>query len=171
MHNTAYIAMGANLPFRGLAGGPLLSRAVTAIERAGLVVLARSGVWVTAPWPPGAEQPDYFNAVIFIDSSGHSPRSLYDRLRAIETTFGRDRRERWAPRTLDLDIVAMGERAGVFDGIILPHERIQERAFVLAPMAEVAPAWRHPVTGKAATDMLEELPPGQGYRRLRDGWS
>lgn len=169
MSQIAIIAMGTNMAYRGVSGGALLSQALAAIEQAGVVVIARSSVWRTAAWPPGADQPDYYNAVITAEAGAHTPRSLYDRLREIEFDFGRERRERWASRTLDLDMVALGDLAGVFDGIELPHPRMQERAFVLAPLAEVAPAWRHPVLRVTAAQLLSHLPE-QGYWPLEHGW-
>jgi 2-amino-4-hydroxy-6-hydroxymethyldihydropteridine diphosphokinase len=167
MHNTAYIALGSNLPHAGEAGPALLARAASALKAAGHVPIAFSGVWRTAAWPP-SDQPDYFNAVIEVEAGSASPRALYESLLAIEVRFGRDRRERWAARTLDLDIVAMGDRAGEFGGITLPHPRMHERAFVLAPLAEIAPGWRHPLLAKTAADLLAGLPVDYRYQRISD---
>lgn len=169
MHNTsAWIAMGSNMPFQGVSGAALLARARDELVNEGVNVLRCSSVWQTEAWPAGTDQPDYFNAVLEADVGDRDPRALYDVLRAIEQRFGRERRERWGARTLDLDIVAMGERVGDFDGIELPHPRMAERAFVLAPLAELKPGWRHPETGQAAADLLAALPPGGGYRRVSD---
>jgi len=165
MTNTAFVAMGTNMPFDGVSGAALLRRAVAAIEAADIAVVARSSVWRTAPWPPGADQPDYFNAVIAVDAGARTPAALYTELAAIERAFGRLRRDKWEPRTLDLDIVAMEGLAGDFGGVVLPHPRMQERSFVLAPLAEVAADWRHPETGRSAAEMLAALA-GEGYRRV-----
>jgi 2-amino-4-hydroxy-6-hydroxymethyldihydropteridine diphosphokinase len=167
MDNTAYIALGSNLPHAGEVGAVLLARAAAALKSAGHVPLAFSGVWQTAAWPP-SDQPDYFNAVIEVAVGDGSPQALYETLRAIEAQFGRDRRERWAARTLDLDIIAMGDLVGEFDGITLPHQRMHERAFVLAPLAEIAPGWRHPLLGKSAAGLLADLPVDYRYRRISD---
>jgi len=166
--NAALIALGANLPFDGLMGAALLSRALSALQAEGLAVRAVSGVWRTAAWPPGTEQPDYFNAAAELDSAGRAPRLLYDALRAIEARFGRERRERWAARTMDLDIIAMDGFVGTFGGVTLPHPRMQERAFVLAPLAEIAPGWRHPVSGATPGDMLAALGRVEGCSREGD---
>lgn len=167
MKQLAFIALGANLPFGGLSAPRVLARAVAAIEKAGLHVIALSGVWQTAAWPP-SDQPDYYNAVVAIDPSGLSPQALYEKLRGVESQFGRERRERWAARTLDLDIVAIEGLSGTFGAITLPHQSMHQRAFVLAPMDEIAPEWRHPESGLSPGEMLDLLPEGYGYRRLSD---
>jgi 2-amino-4-hydroxy-6-hydroxymethyldihydropteridine diphosphokinase len=163
----AFIALGSNMPFDGVPSPRVLARAVAAIQDAGLVPRALSGIWESAAWPP-SDQPDYYNAVAAIDPAGLSPQALYDVLRQIELQFGRERRERWAARTLDLDIVAMDGAVGTFGAITLPHPRMHERAFVLAPLDEVAPEWRHPEMGLTAGEMLTLLPGEYRYRRVSD---
>lgn len=156
------------MPFEGVEGPQLLARAVWAMQAADLSLRAFSGVWETEAWPQGSGQPDYYNAVVELDAAGRTPQQLYAVLSQIERSFGRERREKWAPRTLDLDIVAMEGSVGDFDGIALPHPRMQERAFVLAPFAEVAPDWRHPELGQTAAELLAALAPGYRYRRIGD---
>ena len=136
------------------------------MRAAGLAPRALSGVWQTEAWPHGSGQPDYYNAVAELDGAGHEPPPLYAVLSQIERSFGRERREKWAPRTLDLDIIAMDGFAGTFGGIELPHPRMHERAFVLAPLAEVAPNWRHPGNGRSAAELLAGLAPGYRYQRI-----
>lgn len=160
--------MGTNMPFDGVSGAVLLARARDALVSEGVNVLRCSGVWRSDAWPAGTEQPDYFNAVLEADAADHDPRALYDVLRVIEQRFGRERRERWGARTLDLDIVAMGDLLGSFDGIKLPHLRMAERAFVLAPFAELAPGWRHPELGRSTAELLAALSATGGYRRISD---
>jgi 2-amino-4-hydroxy-6-hydroxymethyldihydropteridine diphosphokinase len=129
MHSTsAWIAMGTNMPFDGVSGAALLARARDDLMSEGVNVLRCSGVWQSEAWPAGTDQSDYFNAVLEADAGDHDPRVLYEVLRAIEQRFGRERRERWGARTLDLDIVAMGDLAGSFDGIELPHPRMGGRS-------------------------------------------
>ena len=161
----SYVGLGANLPFNGVWGPALLAQALSALQAAGLTPVAVSNVWQTSAWPP-SDQPDYYNAVAALETQGVSPQALLKTLRGIELQFGRERRERWAARTLDLDIIAMEGFEGAFGEVTLPHPRMQERSFVLAPLAEIAPDWRHPVSGLLAAEMLKTAPSEQRYRRL-----
>jgi 2-amino-4-hydroxy-6-hydroxymethyldihydropteridine diphosphokinase len=158
--STAYIALGANLPFEGKPPQATLARALDAMSAAGFPAHARSGLWRSPAWPP-SDQPDYYNAVAAIYTGGLSPQALYEVLHRIEEHFGRERRKRWAARTLDLDLLAIDALNGDFGGIELPHPRMHERAFVLAPLAEIAPDWRHPGLGVTTADLLATLPEGQ----------
>ena len=165
MHMAAYIAMGTNMPFRTMTGIVLLQQAVREIRRLGVEPYQFSSVWRTEPWPRGVDQPDYFNAVIAAEVGEFAPQELFARLEEVERAFGRERRKRWAARTLDLDIVAMDGFEGEFGGIVLPHPRMHERSFVLAPLAEIAPGWRHPLQGRTASEMLWDLGEGAAYRK------
>jgi 2-amino-4-hydroxy-6-hydroxymethyldihydropteridine diphosphokinase len=163
-NDAALVALGTNAPHGNLEGAALLARAVEAMDEAGLPLLGASSAWASGAWPP-SDQPDYVNAVAAVDARGRTPAALYQALQAIEEVFGRVRAERWGPRTLDLDIIDLGGVAGDFDGIILPHPRAHERAFVLAPLAELAPDWRHPGLGRDAAALLAGLR-GQEARLL-----
>ena len=161
----AFIGLGANLPFEGMSGPVLLAQALSAVADAGFPPLAASNVWQSAAWPL-SDQPDFYNAVVAVNPGDVSPQALYQVLRGIEQRFGRKRRERWAARTLDLDILAMDEVQGRFGDVSIPHPRMQERAFVLAPFAEIAPEWRHPVSGLTAAELLKTVSLEQRYNRL-----
>jgi len=167
MHN-AYVALGSNMAHEGAEGSALLARVVSALRDAHLFPRALSSVWETAAWPAGSAQADFVNAVVEIEAGDLTPQQLYERLSVIEVRFGRVRREKWAPRTLDLDIIAIDDLTGVFGAITLPHAHLHERAFVLAPLAEIAPDWLHPVLGKTAPELLADLAPGDRYRRVDD---
>lgn len=132
----AYVALGANLGDR-LA---TLREAVRRIDATtGLAVLRASSVWETAA--VGPPQPDYLNAVIEIDAC-KSPRAHLERLQQVERDLGRVRLPgaRWGPRTIDLDLLWQGGLRLHGAALELPHPRIAERAFVLAPLAELAPS-------------------------------
>jgi len=149
----AYVALGSNL------GDPLaqLRRAAEALGALGEVV-GRSSLYRTLPvgGPPG--QPDYLNAVVaLLPDPGLTPETLLKGLLEIEQRQGRERRVRWGARTLDLDLLAWGARVVEGERLTLPHPRMMERAFVLTPLCEVAPAWRHPVTGLGACEALGAL--------------
>jgi 2-amino-4-hydroxy-6-hydroxymethyldihydropteridine diphosphokinase len=163
-----FIALGTNLPFQNLSGPALLVCALERIEAAGVKVLKRSSFWRSAPWPAElADQPPFVNAAAEVDPGDLDAPGLFAVLTGVEAQFGRERRTRWAPRTLDLDIVDFKGKAQQAGDLVLPHPRARERAFVLAPLAEIAPAWRHPVTGESAAQSLARLGTTQEIEQLR----
>lgn len=166
---TAWIALGSNL------GGPLeqLRRAERALAGLGSVI-ARSGLYRTAPVGGPDGQPPFLNAVLALHPAGApAPEALLGALQAIERRHGRERRVRWGPRTLDLDLLAYGSLTLDRPGLRLPHPRMMERAFVLVPLCEADPSWRHPVSGEGACAALARLPADAvaGVRRTRWSWS
>lgn len=114
-------------------------------------VRAQSGVWETAP-VGGPEQGPFLNAAIVIDWAGPLD-ALLARLLEIERAEGRARRERWGPRTLDLDVLLAEDAVVDQPGLVVPHPRLAERAFALAPLLEAWPDARHPIT-RARYDAL-----------------
>jgi 2-amino-4-hydroxy-6-hydroxymethyldihydropteridine diphosphokinase len=137
-----------------------------ALRRAGIRVAARSGWYLSEPVPV-SDQPWFANAVVIAESN-LAPVALLDRLQAIEADFGRVRTVRNAPRTLDLDLLDHDAFVCDTETLTLPHPRLHERRFVLAPLCEIAPAWRHPHFGLSATELLARLPLGQPVLRVDD---
>jgi 2-amino-4-hydroxy-6-hydroxymethyldihydropteridine diphosphokinase len=156
------IAIGANLPGRdGIAPIETCRRAVTLLDMLpGIRLHALSKWYVTAPVPP-SDQPDYINAVAALLAAPGAPIDpgmLLADLMAIETICGRQRDEANAARTLDLDIISIDGWVRSEPDPILPHPRAHERAFVLMPLIDVAPNWRHPVQGATPAVLLSRLP-------------
>jgi 2-amino-4-hydroxy-6-hydroxymethyldihydropteridine diphosphokinase len=159
------IALGSNLP-HPQHGAPeaVLKAAIALLEAEGVRVVARSAFYRTAP-VPASDQPDFVNAVVAVESP-MEPAALLALLHRIEESFGRRRAVRNEARVLDLDLLAWKDRVSATEPL-LPHPRLHERAFVLLPLHDVAPGWRHPVRGKGVDEMIADLPPAAlaGVRR------
>ncbi len=155
----AIIALGSNLPGGYISSVALIEGAISTLERSGSAVLARSSFWRSAAWPEPADPP-FVNAIV-IAKVTLPPLQLLRSLLAIEAHFGRRRPVLHAPRTLDLDLVAYGERIVSNVTLTLPHPRAHERGFVMGPLAELAPRWRHPVLGREAWDLAASASVGQ----------
>jgi 2-amino-4-hydroxy-6-hydroxymethyldihydropteridine diphosphokinase len=160
--NCLLLGLGANIA--GPWGSPeaTLARAIAALAQAGLPELARSHVYRTRP-VGGGRQPDFLNAVL-ATRARVAPFQLLRLLKALERQAGRRPGRRWGPRPLDIDILDYGGRRLGWPGarrgrarLILPHPELHRRAFVLVPLAEIAPAWRHPVLGASASALLPRL--------------
>ena len=165
------ISLGANLGGKRGTVRATLEQALAALREEGFAVTARSRWHRSAPVPPSG-QPDYVNGIALVES-GRAPWALLERLHAIEAAFGRLRAKRWAARTLDLDLVDYdgfitfnGWRGGRLTEprpgeLCLPHPRAHMRAFVLIPLAEIAPQWRHPVLALEAAQLANLYARGQ----------
>jgi 2-amino-4-hydroxy-6-hydroxymethyldihydropteridine diphosphokinase len=144
----AVIGLGSNLAGSYSSREALLEAALATFASLGIKIRARSSWWSSAAWPDPT-RPEYLNAVALVETEA-SPTALLSLLMKLERDFGRRRDERHADRTLDLDLIAYGRERLDDADLVLPHPRASERGFVMGPLAEIAPAWRHPVTGETA---------------------
>ena len=153
------IGLGANLPSAFGEPAETLQAALQRLCEEGVKLLRRSQFWHSRPVPV-SDQPWFVNAVAAVETD-QNPEALLALLHRIEAEFGRVRSVVNAPRLIDLDLLAFGREIRGAGAPLLPHPRLAERAFVLLPLQQVAPAWRHPSTGKGLSEMMAELPPGQ----------
>lgn len=179
MLDAAAIGLGANLATPQGPPEQTLGAAIRAMADRGLKLAAISR-YFRAPAFPAGSGPDYVNAVILL-ASPPEPGILLSSLNEIEAQLGRVRHERWGPRVIDLDLLFHGDQVlpdpatvarwrelslarqlvQTPDRLILPHPRLQERAFVLRPLAELCPQWRHPATHADVSAMLAALSPSE----------
>lgn len=175
----ALIALGSNVAFDGDGPAEILEKALDSIGKRGVEIRSQSRFFRTPAYPAGTG-PDFVNAAIAVEAPGDAARFLAH-LHAIEADMGRLRVRRWGARTLDLDLIAVGSQvlpdARIYrywremplaqqqettpDQLVLPHPRLAERAFVLVPLMDVAPDWRHPVTGATVRQMHDALSDAQ----------
>ncbi len=154
------VALGSNIS--GPWGNPrqTVEKAVAALNQFPLRLIIVSTLIETAPFG-NKNQPHFVNAVAIIQTA-LAPENLLRRLHMIERAAGRRRAKRWGPRTLDLDVIDYHgliklQRGQHQKALVLPHPGISERSFVLEPIAEIAPRWRHPVTNQSAKVMIHKL--------------
>ena len=172
-----YVALGGNYHFELCNVVTKIGMALSDFVSAGIKIRSMSRFFSTPCFPAGAG-PDFVNAVVSVSWQGDAD-SLMHRLHALESRHGRERTQRWGQRTLDLDLIAMGTtvlpdlkefshwRDLALDRqiiespakLILPHPRLQDRAFVLVPLADIAADWCHPVSGVSVRRMVDALPP------------
>lgn len=160
------LAIGGNLPG---AYGSVISALEAASDRlaaAGLAPIRRSRWWRSAAWPdPG--DPPFVNGVVLVRTS-LAPFDVLGLLRAIEAEFGPREGARNSPRVLDLDLIAAGRAILNTPSLTLPHPRAAERYFVMGPLAEIAPDWRHPVLNQTASALAARATIGKDARPLEE---
>lgn len=146
------IALGSNVGDRRTT----LTAAIEALRP--VIDGLQSSSFFDTPYVGADVQPSVLNAAV-VGSTRLDAHPLLEHLLAIEQTFGRTRPYGGAPRTLDLDLILYGDAVIDEPGLIVPHPRFRERRFVLEPLAEIAPGWRDPITGKTVTELLQSVLP------------
>lgn len=149
--NLVAISLGSNLG----DSRTILMAAIDQLSQDPKIKLQATSHWyqTAAVGPP---QPDYLNGCVSILTT-YSPEVLLEKLLAIESQFGRVRRERWGPRTLDLDVLLFGQSVIQTPTLTVPHPYLHERAFVLAPLAEICPGWNHPVLKQTIAELAKAV--------------
>ena len=172
----ALISFGANLAERNTDLTSVLHKVLSELKTfKGIDVISESRAFRTPAWPPGSG-PDFLNAAMLLETSLR-PGDLLDVLHGIEQEMGRIRPVRWGPRVCDLDLLMYGDRiipdrATVEhwmamddqeairhrpDELLVPHPRLHRRGFVLLPLLDIAPEWRHPILGRTVAEMAADL--------------
>jgi 2-amino-4-hydroxy-6-hydroxymethyldihydropteridine diphosphokinase len=164
---SAYVGLGSNLGERRL----MLTRAKMVLaESPGVKLTGASSLYVTSPWGEGCSgQPEYLNAALRIET-GLGAWELLSRLNQVEMALGRRRGGQRCPRTIDCDLLLLARDVIVAEGMAVPHRDLTRRAFALAPLVELEPNLRHPVTGLPLADYLDlalRVGGRQGRQRVR----
>lgn len=162
-NNLAYIGVGSNLG-DAARNCELAVRALSADPESRLAEV--SPFYRTEPM--GKKDQGWFvNAAVALETH-RPPRELLDFLQTIEREMGRERREKWGPRIIDLDLLFYGDQVIQMEGLTVPHPRLHERRFVLTPLHDIAPNLRHPLLGKTISALLSGLPEGEKVILLRE---
>jgi 2-amino-4-hydroxy-6-hydroxymethyldihydropteridine diphosphokinase len=159
MRAPVFLGLGSNLGDREAAIAGALER----LSARGFRTTLRSSLWLTEP-VGGPAQGWFVNAVAGGETT-LSPEALLEACLATEREMGRVRAEKNGPRTIDVDVLLFGEERRETPGLVLPHPRLHERRFVLAPLAEVAPGLVHPVLGKTVAELLARCPDASAVKR------
>jgi len=146
-----FLLLGSNLGNREM----YLQQAIMGIEAEIALVAKASGVYETQSWGNN-DAPDYLNQVVLLQTN-LPPRDLLDKILYIEKALGRERREKWGPRFIDIDILFYDDKVIDEPGLQIPHPRLHERGFTLEPLAEIAPEFIHPVFNKTIAQIKAEL--------------
>ncbi len=157
----AFLGLGSNAGDRAR----MLASALELLTGGDLHVTRRSRVYETPPWGK-IDQPPFLNQVVEVETT-LPPHELLARCQSVEQTLGRVRTERWGPRTIDVDILLYGDLVLEAPDLVVPHAEMRRRAFVLVPLAEIAPGLRLP-TGETVEALLERLPRRDAVRAVAE---
>lgn len=160
MLQQVYISLGGNMGNTQ----EIFQKALKEIEEKLGHIVQKSSLYRTAPWG-NTQQSDFLNQVILLETE-YSPEKLLDNLLTIELLFGRERNIHWGPRTLDLDILFYGELILNKANLTIPHPRITERRFILAPLQQIAAEWLHPLEQKTIQTLLNECKDTSSVEKL-----
>ena len=165
LDDAVIVALGCNDKGVWPSNEAVLEASLARFRSEGVDVVARSSWWRSQAWPD-PHDPPFLNGVVIVRTE-YAPHALMATLGRIEDAFGRQRSTRNAPRTLDLDLIAYGRLRGDLEGLILPHPRAADRLFVMGPIAEIAPNWVHPISGRDAVDLAEAASVGRDARPIK----
>lgn len=149
--NRAFIAFGSNLG----ESREIIDKALSMIESSGCQLINISNIYETEPYGY-KDQPNFINGAVEI-ATDMNCRELLTRLLSIESELGRVRKIHWGPRVIDLDIIFFNDEIYKEKDLIVPHPDMQNRDFVLEPLNDICPKYKHPILGKSVEEMLKEL--------------
>ena len=149
------LSLGSNLGNRLST----LEKALKALDKAEVRITAKSRVWETEPWGL-ADQPRFLNMCAKAETQ-LEPEELLAAVKGVEQELGREKRVHWGPREIDVDILLIGSEIVELPSLRVPHPLMQERAFVLVPLCEIAPEACHPLFHKTVRELLDMLPPAK----------
>jgi 2-amino-4-hydroxy-6-hydroxymethyldihydropteridine diphosphokinase len=161
LQKQVFLHTGSNLGDRAFN----LMRALELVGAFAGEVMAVSSLYRTAPWGK-TEQAEFLNQAFEIHTE-LEPQELLENILAVEKHMGRSRQEKWGPRLIDIDILFFGDKIIKSPELIIPHPHLEERNFVLAPLAEIAPDFLHPLLQKTIRKLLEESPDKSRVERLK----
>jgi 2-amino-4-hydroxy-6-hydroxymethyldihydropteridine diphosphokinase len=158
--NTAYLLLGSNLGERLVT----IQKAFDLIELKIGIIVTKSSIYETEPWG-NTNQPAFLNQVIKIETKLH-PIDVLQHILKIEKELGRTRTEHWGARTIDIDILYYADIIMKMTDLIIPHPHIQQRRFTLAPLAEIAPSFMHPVLKQSNQELLNNCQDTSDLQKL-----
>ncbi|WP_269713554.1 2-amino-4-hydroxy-6-hydroxymethyldihydropteridine diphosphokinase [Caulobacter sp. NIBR2454] len=164
LDDAVIVALGSDLPGAYPSCIDLLEAALDRFAAEGLEIVARSAWWRSAAWPDPSKPP-YINGVVLVRSRLDAA-SVHRALQDLEAAFGRERGEANAPRTLDLDLIAFGRQVIDTPDLTIPHPRAHDRLFVMGPLSQVAPDWRHPISTGTAADLAAAATVGRDAKPI-----